>query len=619
MCGIAGSINFQIDESFIRPTMMHRGPDDQRSFYSGNVQLFHWRLSILDLAGGVQPMHYLNRYTIVFNGEIYNHQDARKQLGLQCNTNSDTETILQAYHVEGASMLHRFDGMFALAIYDAEKNEIFMARDRAGKKPLYYFRNKSCLVFASELNALRSLLPLEIDGNNLLAFLRLGSCYSIQTPYAEVKELEQGAWMTVSTGTLSCTCQSWFRIGDYYSKPSLDIRLEEALEILDQKVRVSVKRRLESSDLEVGSFLSGGIDSGIVSAVASQMSNRLRTFTVSFDGAFDEAPLARLVANKYGTDHQEINISFSHLADDVPRILAQYGEPFYDSSAIPSWYVSRAASKHLRVILNGDGADELFGGYRRYVPFRQYDFYAATSPVRALAKSLLAVLPPGHQKKSIYNYLYRLCSLASVGGARLFLSATSDIFEGFEHNLAGEEADYLKHLESLCHQVNYTNLSGLRKMMWLDFDVTLFDDFLVKMDIATMAHSLEGRSPLLGKELLEWVPTLPDKFKIDGKTTKFLLRKLAARYLPAELLNQPKRGFEVPLKDWVNGPLATLINDSLRASGSYYPNVVMPEFVTQLLDRRIRVSDEKRAKMLWTLTSLEVWYRHQKNLYRVPL
>jgi len=530
MCGIAGSINFHFDPSVVNSAMRHRGPDAQTGFSHENVQLHHLRLSILDAEGGKQPMHFMDRYVIIFNGEIYNQLEVRKELGLHCITNSDTQTLLQAYHKEGEAMLQRLDGMFAFAIYDKVLNCIFFARDRAGKKPLYIYNDGEKFVFASELNALRTLLPLQVNMEHLPFYMRLGSMLREQTPYMQVTEMLHGSWLNVQVDSLKCTTQQWWNIGDYYSMPEQVISENDAFEKLNSLLNVAVKRRLESSDLEVGSFLSGGIDSGLVTAMAAAHHPKLQTFTVSFDGAFNEAPLARLVAEQYNTRHHEINIGFDHLQDDIEKIIAQYGEPFYDSSAIPSWYVSRAAREHLTVILNGDGADELFGGYRRYVPFSKYNFFQTPASIRSAAKALTRLLPPGHQKKSMYNYVYRLADTASKNGIDAYLAATSDIFEGYESNflIKGDEdlllaGDYFDH-------VTKQPISGLKMLMWLDFDFTLFSDLLVKMDIATMAHSLEGRSPMLCKELLEWAPSLPDDFKIKGNTTKYLLRKLAAKY-----------------------------------------------------------------------------------------
>src|SRR5260221_932815 len=363
MCGIAGSVNFRLNIPQLTCDLFHRGPDEQTSFEEGAVQFHHHRLAILDIAGGHQPMHY-EHLTIIFNGEIYNHNEVRKKLGLHCHTNSDTETILHAYAKTGAACLQEFDGMFALVIYDRQKNSLFMARDRAGKKPLYYYSKNENFVFSSELNALRHQVKPEINDEHLQQYTRMGYFYKSSTPYKDVWELPAGSYAFVDIKKPEAKISKWWNIHSYYQKKSTD-SFETALQRTDDLLHLAVKRRVESSDLEVGSFLSGGIDSGLVSAIAKNYNSSLKTFTVSFDGEYDEAPLAKLVAERYHTIHHEIRISYENLQDDIEKMLCNYGEPFFDSSAIPSYYVSREAKKHLTVILNGDGGDELFGGYRK--------------------------------------------------------------------------------------------------------------------------------------------------------------------------------------------------------------------------------------------------------------
>lgn len=606
MCGIAGSVNFKLNIPRLTRDLWHRGPDAQATFAEDNVQLHHHRLAILDIGGGAQPMHY-EHLTIIFNGEIYNHLDVRARYGLACKTNSDTETILQAYASQGAECLKSFDGMFALAIYDRKKQCLFLARDRAGKKPLYYYLKNGVFLFASELNALKGQMTLSPDEEALHQYVRLGYFYGNKTAYKEIRELPAGSYASVSLQQPEVQSVRWWNIHDYYQQKNT-LNFEDALKQTDDYLHAAVRRRVESSDLEVGSFLSGGIDSGLVTAIATEYNRSLKTFTVSFDGEYDEAPLAKLVADKYGTSHHEIRISFDNLVNEVETILGNYGEPFFDSSAIPSYYVSREARKHLTVILNGDGGDELFGGYRRYVPFAKYDFFNPGFLVRSAAAAAHALLPVPHNKKSKYNYIYRLADLARKNGLDTYLSATIDSFEGMEkyltappHNLDAIRADF--------ERMNKSSLTGLQKLMNLDFDNILAGNLLVKMDIATMAHSLEGRSPLLSKELLEFVPGLPDSYKIRGKQTKYLLRTLAEKYLPSELIHQPKRGFEIPLKKWIDTQLKDIIADHILPANAYCRQFVQPGFVEKLWNRQLNTSDEKRAKMIWSLFALEVWKR----------
>ena len=607
MCGIAGSVNFRLNYQRINEVMHHRGPDEQNAFAENNVDLYHLRLSILDIGGGKQPMHLHNRYTIIFNGEIYNHSELRKQFSLEGKTGSDTETLLLLFHEMGEEMLQHLDGMFAFAIYDNVSRRLFIARDRAGKKPLYIYNDNEMIVFASELNCLKAMLPLEIETNNFYHYMRLGVFYRGLTPYKQVSELLAGTFLSIDCNNLTVKEKRWFDIRNQYLQNNKDT-LQQSLEKTDHYLKLAVKRRIDSSDLEVGCFLSGGIDSGLVTAMASEHKSKLKTFTVSFDGEYDEAPLAKLVAQKYNTDHNEIRISFNNLKNDVEQILSNYGEPFFDSSAIPSYYVSREAKKHVTVILNGDGADELFGGYRRYVPFSKFDFFKKNFLIRKSAGIIRNVLPMPSNKKSSYNYLYRLASLASKSSLEIYLSAGLDIIEDYESNIIQPPIDYLAQMRTDFNVITSSPMSGLKKIMNLDFDTNLFSDLLVKMDIATMANSLEGRSPFMSKELLEYTPGMNDSFKIHGSTTKYLLRTLAKQYLPETLINQPKRGFEIPLKHWVNNELKDMIHDYISSPSAFNRNIVEYDFTEKLLNNSINVPAEKRAKILWTIFCMEVWY-----------
>jgi len=608
MCGIAGSVNHKLSYSTIDSVMYHRGPDGQNGFSESNVDLYHLRLSIVDIAGGAQPMHLDDRFTIIFNGEVYNHNDIRKQFNISGHTHSDTETLLLLYRKFGKDMLQYLDGMFVFAIYDKHDKKLFIARDRAGKKPLYIYNDGTKIIFASELNCLKALLPLEIDQDNFYHYTRMGTFYRKLTPYKYVQELSAGTYLEIDCTTLACNEKKWWDVHDYYKQPNNDA-FDDSLNKVDGFLHSAVKRRIDSSDLEVGCFLSGGIDSGLVTAIASEYNNKLRTFTVSFKGEYDEAPLAKLVADKYQTNHTKINISFDRLSEDVEQILMNYGEPFFDSSAIPSYYVSREAKKHLTVILNGDGADELFGGYRRYVPFSKYDFFKKNLFVKNTAAILKSVLPVPDNKKSKYNYLYRLAALASKSSLDIYLSAGVDIMEDYENNIIQPSFDYMQPIREDFERIAASGLSGLQKIMNMDFDSNLFSDLLVKMDIATMASSLEGRSPFLCKELLEYAPSMNNRFKINGSTTKYLLRTLSKKYLPEQLVDQPKRGFEIPLKNWVNNELKEIIHDYVGASNALNRQIIDHDFTEALLNDKVKIASEKRAKILWMLFSMEVWYR----------
>lgn len=606
MCGIAGAVNYKLDIPLLTKDLWHRGPDEQATFTTDTLQLHHHRLAILDIASGKQPMKFKD-LIIIFNGQIYNHLEIRKKYNLDCTTHSDTETILHAYAKLGPDCLHDFDGMFALAIYDSSSQNLFLARDRAGKKPLYYYTDDTKFVFCSELKALRNQLPLSINDANIQEYVRMGYFYHGATAYQHVFEIPSGSYANVSLTDTVVKVKEWWNIHSFYQQINTD-DFTTALTKVDDMLHEAVKNRVESSDLEVGSFLSGGIDSGIVTAIAKEYSSTLKTFTVSFDGVYDEAPLAKLVAEKYKTNHYEIKITYDNLINDVEKIMTNYGEPFFDNSAIPSYYVSKAAKEHLTVILNGDGGDEIFGGYRRYVPFSKYDFFKSGKLARKFASGIHSLMPASHNKKSKYNFLYRLTDIARKNNLDIYLTSTIDIFEGYEKYLLGND-DFLGPVKRDFDAMNDSGLSGLQKIMNLDFDNILTGILLVKIDIATMANSLEGRSPLLCKKILEYVPGLPDNYKIRGVQTKYLLRKLAEKYLPELLINQPKRGFEPPLKEWVNNQLRPVIGDYLMSSDAYYTSFISKKFIEGLFDDKIKVPAEKRIKMLWLAFTLELWYQ----------
>ncbi len=601
MCGIAGTINYNNNLDLIKTSLFHRGPDKQDIYSYNNIHLIHTRLSIQDVSHGHQPFEFKN-YVIVFNGEIYNHLYLREKYlkDFIFTTNSDTETLLYLYIKFKHKMFELLDGMFAFAILDKSNNIIILSRDRAGKKPLYMYTDSNSLMFASELNAIKAGIPdLELNENEIAAYLRNGFFFKTATPYKNVLEFEPGFVYEIDIDSLHIKKEKYFDILDFYQKDKI-YDFDYAKSELDNILHKSVKDRLLSSDLEVGAFLSGGIDSSLIVAVASQYVNKLKTFTVKFEGTFDESHLARLTANKYNTQHHELSISMN-LKDDIEKILANYGEPFMDSSAIPSYYVSQEAKKHVTVILNGDGADEIFGGYRRYVPIAN-NWVKFASYFSFLSK----ILPKSHNKQSIYNYATRLLAMSSKSGLDFYNSATNDIFEDVykfnKNNTCIQMNDYINTIEN-------ENITELSKILYMDFNLILQSDLLKKMDIATMAHSLEGRSPFLSKYMLEFAPRLADKFKISGATTKFLLRELSKQYLPQELISQPKRGFEVPLKNWIENDLKDNVFDALNHN-SYSQKFVDKGFINNLLEKRIPVSDEKRAKILWTLYSLESWHKN---------
>ena len=472
MCGIAGILNINANKiDSIKSLLFHRGPDEQSSYRYKNLNLIHTRLSIQDFHNGSQPIE-IGNYVIIFNGEIYNHMQLRNKISnYSFKTQSDTETFLALYIDYGANAFSMCDGMFAFAILDKNKNKLIMGRDRAGKKPLYYYKEKKTFAFASELNAIKACdEEIQINEDEIYSYLRNGFFCLNKTPFTNVYEVPPGVILTISLETLSIQEDCFFEILDFYKKDKIN-NFNYALKLVEKNLKRSVEDRLISSDFEVGAFLSGGIDSSLIVAMASQYVDKLKTFTVKFDGAFDESLLAKLTANKYGTDHTEIEISMN-LRDDIESILNNYGEPFMDSSAVPSYYISKEAKKHVSVILNGDGADELFGGYRRYVPVANNWLNVSN-----YFSKLTSILPKSTRKDSYYNYFYRLLKLSNKKGLDFYNTATNDIFEDiYEFS----STNSFESMDLFIHELQSEKISDLSKMLIMDFKFLLPSDLLKK-------------------------------------------------------------------------------------------------------------------------------------------
>ncbi|WP_035588011.1 asparagine synthase (glutamine-hydrolyzing) [Hippea jasoniae] len=596
MCGIAGFCNISADINRSKKLLHHRGPDDNGEFIDDNLALVHTRLAIQDIQYGKQPFIFED-FVIIFNGEIYNHLEIRENYlkKFKFKTNSDTETLLYLYLKKNKDMFDIIDGMFAFCIYDKNRKTLFLARDRAGKKPLYYYIKDKKFAFASELKVLQKILNPEINYDAINQYLSTGFFYKPYTPYKDIFELENGTWMEINLNNFFIKKGKFFNIEKFYTN-KFSKKENEIIDEIDDKLTQSVKNRLFASDVEVGAFLSGGIDSGLIVAKASEFTN-IRTFTVKIEGNLDESSLAELVAKKYSTKHTIIEISMD-LKNDIEKILLNYGKPFFDSSAIPSYYVSRQARKYVKVILNGDGADELFAGYRRYVPIANNWINFAK-----YFSFLQNLITP--ESRGIKMFIYRLLRLSKKKGINFYNVFLNDIFEdfySFNSQIISKLDDYIK-------KIMHKNFTPLSKVMLLDFELNLVSDLVVKMDIATMSNSLEGRSPFLSKYFLEYAPQIQDNFKINGFTTKYILRKLAKRYLPEKLITQPKRGFEVPLKKWVNNELREVIFDYLN-KGCFSENFIERKFIDKLLEKKIKIAEEKRAKMLWIMFTLEVWKKN---------
>jgi asparagine synthase (glutamine-hydrolysing) len=572
MCGIVGIINHHesANPELVSKAadMLHkRGPDDSGIWTKDNIGLGHRRLSVLDLTeAGHQPMVSSdNRYVIVFNGEIYNHMEIRGELGdVSWKGRSDTETVLVAYSRWGVDCLEKFHGMFAFAIWDKTEQKLFAARDRMGVKPLYYSYDKNVMAFASRPRALFKLLPSlsdEFDIQGLRYYLQCGYFPSAYSIYNSVKKLPAAHYLTFSNGKLK-VCRYW----DYHTivpeRTWEDRNESELIDELDTVLSKSISLRMVS-DVPLGGFLSGGIDSSLVVAMmARHTSLPVKTFTIAFDEKeYDESAQARLVAEHLGTEHHCERLRIDDLIELMPTFAEEYDEPFFDSSAFPVMAVSRLARQHVTVALSGDGGDELFGGYHYYqIADKLQHIFRLPSPIRHSIAGLLSMLP-NHRMKLLAGAMRE----SNPDAAFAFSRSISKDFTGLLLPETNPNTMDVRALFSSTGEMFPDALKTAERGMRLDAMFTLPDDYLQKVDIASMAFSLEAREPLLDHDLVEWAMRLPLSWKLKRGTNKYLLRKLAYRYIPARILDRPKQGFGVPIDHWLRGPLLdwakALLND----------------------------------------------------------
>jgi asparagine synthase (glutamine-hydrolysing) len=534
--------------------LARRGPDAEATFREPGLAFGHRRLSILDLSpAGAQPMQSPDgRYVIVHNGEVYNHLELREEIGGSFRGTSDTETILAAFARFGPRCLERMHGMWAFAIWDRAERTLFAARDRMGVKPFFYQSSAARFAFASRPHALHALLPdlsRALDPQALRLYLEAGYVPAPLSIFEGIHKLLPAHYLTWRAGQLAV--ERYWDYAGIAPEPSWEQRGEvDMLDELEEIVERSVRWRL-LSDVPLGAFLSGGIDSTVVvGAMRRLASGPVKTFTIGFqEREFDESGHAAGVARELGTEHHCEQLSVDQLLELVPLFAAEYDEPFSDFSAFPTLALSRMARQHVTVALSGDGGDESFAGYHYYAIAESLAKLRRIPLHGALARGLS--LLPSHR-------------LRLLGGA---LSKASDpVAFAFMRSIAKDFApvlapDLLAATRSLgdCFEAEAarysSGLSAAERGMRLDCRFTLPDDYLVKVDVASMAFSLEAREPLLDHELVEWGMRLPLAWKLRGGRNKWLLRRLAERYVPRELLDRPKQGFVVPMDRWLRGPL----------------------------------------------------------------
>jgi asparagine synthase (glutamine-hydrolysing) len=620
MCGIAGFIDSPVAVPLSREdatsrlrqmcdVIRHRGPDDEGIRVESGVALGMRRLSIIDVAGGHQPIgNEDGTVWIVFNGEIYNFRELRKELqeaGHRFTTSTDTEAIVHAYEEWGADAIRRLRGMFGLAIWDSNNRRLVLARDRVGIKPLYYAVAGGRLRFASELKSLLCdpAVPAEIDVDALDHYLSFLYTPRESSIFRDVCKLPPGHVLTWQEGRLHV---------EPYWRPSTTEAFRgterEAADTLHRTLLDAVSSHMVS-DVPIGAFLSGGVDSSVVVALMAQLSSApVKTFSIGFDEPeFDELEYARRVAAHYGTDHHEFVVRPDALSI-LDALISHFDEPFADSSAIPTWYVSEMARRHVTVVLSGDGGDELFGGYDRYLPHPRvvaFDRYAPQGLRRAAAIAG-ETLPHGIRGKNFLRHVGRTERGRYLDAIRFFSADEKPaLLSGDVRSALGAvdpETRLARHFE------RYAELPWPSQMMRFDLETYLPDDVLTKVDRMSMAHSIESRVPLLDNDVIELANTLPASIKIKNGRRKHVLKEVASRLLPEGMVDRTKQGFGVPLGTWFRGGLKELFADTLLSPSAIQRGYFEPRFVRRIVDEHLSGRRDHTLR-LWQLVIFERWHR----------
>jgi len=595
----------------MRDTMVSRGPDAAGMHVDRHVGIGHRRLSIIDLEASVQPMcNEGGRIWVVFNGEIYNFPELRQDLlarGYKFRTAGDTEVIVNLYEEYGEECVSRLRGMFAFAIWDSRSDTLFMARDRIGVKPLYYALGDEAFLFGSELKALVAddhfAAKREIDVEAVHSYL---SFLCVPDPiciYRGVRKLPAGHSLTLRGGQLEVR-RYWdvtFRDEEGTTEDAWAAQLLESL-------REAVRIRLVA-DVPLGAFLSGGIDSSTVVAIMMDLMDQpVKTFSIGFsERSYNEASDARLVARHLGTDHTELMLSPAEARDAIPALLDHFDEPFADSSAIPTYYVSKLAREQVTVVLSGDGGDELFGGYpwRQVRPGYQRALSRLPRPARAGIRRLSSVLPHGVPGTNFLRHMDMPYGRYILDAMAVFDEADrGEIYAPEFAQAVGEVDPYVHHLR---HLDGSADRSWKARMMEYDLKTYLPNDILTKVDRMSMRNSLEARVPLLDHHLVELAARIPSRLKIRGGVSKGILKRVMARYLPKEIIEKRKQGFSVPLGSWLRTELRDEILDTLQGPSRH---AFFEEVAVEKLKDAFYRGDDSRNHQVWTLYAFERWYQN---------
>ncbi len=621
MCAIAGIVAHQGELPGIEvlgQAQRHRGPDAKGTWSDGICTLGHQRLAIIDLSeAGRQPLSNEDGTVwITFNGEIYNFQTLRRELedaGHRFRTRTDTEVIVHAYEQWGAGCVRRLRGMFAFGLWDQRRRRLLLARDRVGKKPLFYAQAGNRFLFASELQGLLAddQIPRETNYEAMDAYLTYGYIPAPHTAFRRIFKLPPAHWLTLDWNE----GEPGIHIERYWSlvyTPKLTLGEDAAREILREKLTEAVRLRMVS-DVPLGAFLSGGIDSSIVVGLMAQLSGaRVKTFSIGFeDAAYDETAHARRIAEKWHTDHHEFIVQPNAL-EILPKLVRHFGEPYADSSAIPTFAVSQLTRQHVTVALNGDGGDESFAGYERYLGHQLAERVNTLPGVTAAARVLSQFIPESLSHKSRVRSAQRFFSVAAAPMTARHTrwvgyfdsAAKSQLYSrAFLQQLHGARDGWLG---TLFQEV--ATLDPVDAAMAVDVRSYLPFDLLVKVDITSMANSLEARSPFLDHEVMEFAARLPVHLKMRGGQLKSLLKRTFADLLPPANVQRRKMGFGVPLDAWLRGELRELVSDTLLSTRALQRGYFQPAALTRLLREHWQGTADHSFK-LWNLLMLELWQR----------
>ncbi|MDB5005124.1 MAG: hypothetical protein JWQ34_3349 [Mucilaginibacter sp.] len=625
MCGINGllykeaTLDIVEQLQLMNHRIIHRGPDDDGIYHVGQVAMGMRRLSIIDLSTGNQPMYNDdNDIAIVFNGEIYNYKILKAELelaGCKFDTQSDTEVILRLYEKYGESMLGKLNGMFAFSIHDKKKELIFIARDRFGEKPLYYYHNNEKFVWASELKSIVSLFPelKKVDRDALALFFSLTYIPAPYSIYQNIEKLLPGHYLKINTLTLAVEDRQYWDI-NLHDKVETNISYVDAQKNIHKLLFESVEQRM-IADVPLGVFLSGGVDSTIIAAIMAKISDKkVKTFSVGYENKrYDESARARQVAAHIGSEHHEYILDYKDIFDIADKIILNYDEPYADSSCLPTWFISSKTAQHVKVALTGDGGDEVFGGYNKYMlPHyrRRVNMYIPDFIKPLLAKKSLAdILLSRGDSKSIFSKARKVVGILNEDliSGHLNLLALGFRQDELDQLFTGEISDYKKLLADHLGTID-PEVDELKQLRYIDKQISLEGDMLVKVDRASMLCSLECRSPFLDHRLMEYTYKLPDDYLIHKGNKKRILKDTFENLLPEKFFNSPKSGFEIPVGEWFRGPLKndmleTLSDVHLKQSGLF--NI---SYIKKLISDHCE-NKANNSRQLWTLYCFQKWFK----------